>query len=184
MRILALCLCLATLGAGCSKSADQTVRDVESSQPAQAARDALLAAAVKARVTAVDFDSATSVRVQAQNGHVTIRGVVHDAAKKAAMIKAAKDIPGVTTVSDQLTVNARAPRASKDFADLALAARVDAALAAQTGINALSVHVRAHDGRVTIEGSAPSGAIKDTIIVTARKVSAVRAVVDRIRVHP
>ena len=182
-RAIAFVAC-AVLLAACGKSADQTVRDVASSAPAAAAKDSFLAAAIKARVTAIDIDSARDVHVRAQGSHVTISGVVREMAKKEAMIKAAKEVPGVEVVTDELTVNPRAPRATKDLADAALVARVATALAAQTGVNALRLHVRAHDGAVTIEGTAPTAAIKETILTTARKVSDVRHVTDNIRIAP
>lgn len=184
MHARVLLVCAALVFGGCAKSADQTVRDMASSAPAAAAKDSFLAAAVKARVTAIDIDSARDVHVRASGTHVTISGVVREAAKKEAMIKAAREIPGVDAVTDELRVNPRAPRATKDFADVALATRVGAALATQTGVNALHVHVRAHDGVVTLEGTAPTGAIKETILATARAVPDVRLVNERIRIVP
>jgi len=65
-----------------------------------------------------------------------------------------------------------------------LAARVASALAAQTGVNATRVKPTARDGVVTLTGSAPTGAVKETMLATARGVPGVRTVVDKIEVQP
>ncbi|MBV9271774.1 MAG: BON domain-containing protein [Candidatus Eremiobacteraeota bacterium] len=65
-----------------------------------------------------------------------------------------------------------------------LATRVGSAIAAQTGVNAARVKPTARDGVVTLTGSAPTSAVKQTMVQAARGVPGVRTVVDKIEVHP
>lgn len=65
-----------------------------------------------------------------------------------------------------------------------LATRVASAVAAQTGVNAARVKTTARDGIVTLTGSAPTEAVKTTMLQTARGVPGVRRVVDKIEVQP
>ena len=184
MRAVAV-LSIALLLAACSgKTADQTLRDAAGSAPAKAAQDSLLAAALKARLAAADLDSAATVHVRVSAGRATLSGSVRSAQVRANLVKAAGGANGVRTVQDDLRIDPRAPSARDSFDDVSVQARVTAALAAQAGVNALRVHVRAHAGAVTLEGSAPSAAIKSTMVAAAKEVAGVRGVVDRLRVAP
>ncbi|MDP9018419.1 MAG: BON domain-containing protein, partial [Candidatus Eremiobacteraeota bacterium] len=58
--------------------------------------------------------------------------------------------------------------------------RVMAALAAQAGVNALSVKASAHDGVVDLTGTAPTQAIKSTLLETARNVKGVASLTDHV----
>jgi hyperosmotically inducible periplasmic protein len=65
-------------------------------------------------------------------------------------------------------------------ADAALVVRVSAAIAAQSGINALHVAPSVHDGAVILKGTVSSAALDRVIVDAARGVQGVRTVTDQI----
>ncbi len=73
--------------------------------------------------------------------------------------------------------------AAKDATDAALAVRVSAALAAETGVNAFHVKSSANDGVVTLTGTAPNPTIDRTILATVRAVPGVKRIVNQITVQ-
>lgn len=79
---------------------------------------------------------------------------------------------------------ARKALADPRLKNAVLATRVASAIAAQTGVNAARVKPTARDGIVTLTGSAPTEAVKTTMLQTARGVPGVRRVVDKIEVQP
>jgi len=144
-------------------------------------KDGLLVAAIKAKLAGDDLDSATRVHVSVHDGSVTLTGAARSAAQRAKDAALAGQVNGVTHVDDRLGVSPS--HTAKDAGDVALAARITGALVAQTGINALSVHVGVRDGVVTLDGHAPTAAIKATMIAAAKGTSGVRNVDDRIAVR-
>ncbi len=86
------------------------------------------------------------------------------------------------TSAQQATQVARkdASVAAKDASDTALAVRVDAALAAESGVNAFHVKSTASNGVVTLTGTAPNPTIDRTILDTVRAVPGVKRVVNQI----
>jgi len=185
---LAALVVLAACGAS-GTSTKQIISDIESplasvTIPPEAQstfKDALLVASIKAKLAADDFDSATRVHVSIHNGVATLSGAARSAAQKKKDVALAAQVKGVTRVVDELGV-APSPGA-KDAGDVALAARITGALVAQTGINALAVHVGVRDGVVTLDGHVPSDAIKTTMLAVAKGTAGVRNVDDRIAVR-
>lgn len=184
MRSVATLLALAAVLAGCSSgSVDQTAHAVESQAPGFFA-DGLIHATLRAKIASIDVDAATEVGLAVHNGHVTITGTVRSSKERDELVRAAKSIKGVRDVDDELRVDPHMQGVANKASDLALSARVAAAIAAQTGINAARVKASAHDGVVTLAGSAPSAAVKSTMLEAARKTSGVRTVHDDVVVKP
>ncbi len=150
--------------------------------PGGAFRDGLLYAAIKARLAGTDIDSTTRISVIVQNGVVTLRGTVADAATKEREAKTVRSMRGVKAVNDELRIGHVGPGAAQALTDAAVIAGVESALTAQAGINVTSVKVSADAGRVTLAGTAPTAAIKSTLLSAARRAPGVRNVVDRITV--
>lgn len=170
--------------AGCTQSdRNRAGQSIATSEPVLAAKDAMLVAAVKARVTAADVDSATSVWVSAHDGAVMLGGAVRTAADIDKVTEAAHAVPGVKSVRAALQVDAHLPTASRQASDLALTTRVMAEIAAQAGINAFSVRAQARAGVVTLEGSVRDRSIESTIVDTTRRTPGVTRVVDRLKVN-
>jgi osmotically-inducible protein OsmY len=175
LALAALCACTATSFAGDSAT------PAPGEAPGGAFKDGLLVAAAKARLAADDFDSATHVHVIVRDGAATLSGSARSGAQRAKDAALVAGVKGITSVDNRLTVAASS--GSKSAGDLALAAQVTGAIAAQTGVNALSVKVEALDGRVTVTGTAPTQAVKDTMLAAVRSIAAVRNVDDRIAVR-
>ena len=143
-------------------------------------RDALILSAVKAKLIGDDPDSTLSLRVAVHEGVVTLRGTVHDAAIRRKVVADARATGGVKRVIDALRVDPRGPRLRQQVGDVTLAARIEAAVTAQVGLQ--HVVVRVDRGVATLEGTASDAKTKTTILTTARGTAGVRNVIDRIRV--
>jgi hypothetical protein len=69
-------------------------------------KDGWLWTKTKGSLAAVDDLRDSTINVDVDNGVITLRGTVANAAQKAAAVKAANDIEGKTSVKDQLKVAA------------------------------------------------------------------------------
>ena len=166
--------------AGCTGDSQQKAPQPFGTRAATAVlQDALVLSAVKAKLIGDDPDSTISLRVSVTDGVVTLRGTVHDAAIRRKVVTDARATGGVKRVVDKLRVDPNAPRLRQQVGDVALAARIEAAITAQVGVQ--HVVVRVDRGVATLDGTADAKT-KRTILTTARGTAGVRNVVDRIRV--
>jgi osmotically-inducible protein OsmY len=175
MRTLVALLLFAALVA-CSGGRQRSVENAGS--------DAYVTAAVKAKLAAVDVDSADAVGVAVANGTVTLTGKAHSDAEGQAYVAAARSVDGVQNVDDRLVIDPQEHGLREQSADVGLAAKVSAAIAGQAGINVFHVKVTARDGVVSLEGTVPSQSVARTIVDTARGVDGVKRVVPLVTVHP
>ena len=182
LPLLLLALCTACNSTTTSEDVKKQIDSVASSAPMAAFKDGLIAAAIKAKLASDDIDSATRVHVVVKDGHVRIAGVTRQPAQVDVATRDAKGVAGVRSVENVMTIDTKLAKTTDEASDFGLEAKVTAELAAQTGVNAAGVKVRAHNGVVTISGHAPSAAIKATMLETARKDHAVRSLVDEIAV--
>ena len=167
--------------AGCTGTSETKVPEPFGTRPATTVlKDALTLSAVKAKLIGDDPDSTLTLRVAVTDGVVTLRGTVHDAAIRRKVVADARATGGVKRVVDQLRVDPRGPRLRQQAGDVALATRVQAAIAAQLGLQ--HVTVRVDHGVATLEGTVPDAKTKRTMLATARGTAGIRNVVDRIRV--
>jgi osmotically-inducible protein OsmY len=185
MRRCAVSLAFAALivaVGGCHHGSPATTPIALPTLPAGGAiKDSLLYAAVKARLAGSDIDAATHVSVVVHGGVVTLRGPVNDAAIKAKFVKAVAGMRAVRSVDDQLHVG-RVVSLLETVHNASLVAAVTSALTEQTGINVTGIRVRADRGTVTLAGSAPTAAIRTTLLAAAKHTPGVRNVVDKIAV--
>jgi osmotically-inducible protein OsmY len=171
----------ALLVAGCTGSSQQKIPEPFGTlPPTSVLKDALILSAVKATLTAEDPDSTTTLRVSSAAGVVTLRGTVRDAPTRTRLANAARGIAGVKSVVDDLTINPHQPQIKQQVADVALEARIEAAVTAQVGLQHVSVHVT--HGVATLAGTVPDAKTRATVVATARGTAGIRNVVDRIRV--
>src|SRR5579884_286462 len=173
---LAIVAAFCVLEAACSAQQQQ--------QAQRSAQSTTLSAAVQAKLATIDADSSTSVTADADNGTVTLTGRAHSAAERSAYESGAASVPGVKRVVNRLTIDANLRGPREQFADAALAAKINANVAAQTGLNVTRVKSSVRDGVVTLSGTVSSASVKATILDTVRKTSGVRSVVDRVEVKP
>lgn len=148
------------------------------------ANDTYLVTAVGAKIASVDVDAVTRVHVSANHGAVTLMGQAHSAQERLAYEKAAESVSGVTSVRNELVVNAHAEGLRGRVSDAALAARISASIAGEAGLNTLHVQPSVHQGNVTLRGNVPTQAVHQTVLQTVRGVPGVRSVVDQIIVRP
>ncbi len=172
-------LLAAVLLAGCT-SQQKVPEPFGTLPPTSVLRDALILAAVKATLTAADPDSTTTVGIGVTNGVVTLRGTVRSAATRTKLIGSARAVTGVKSVVDDVTINPHQPRINQQVADVALAARVEAAVTAQVGLQHVTVKV--DRGVATLSGTVPDAKTKAAVLSTARGTTGIRNVLDRIRV--
>lgn len=163
---------VAVLVAACSPSQQQRAKSDMN--------DAFIAAQVHARLAGIDAATVSLVTVDVTHGVVTLTGQVHSQREREQADVAARSVAGVTRVVDRLAVNPKAPTANQIEADVQMQARVKAALAAQTGVNALHVQTDVHQGVVTLQGTYPSAPMHEVIVETVRGVPGVRKVVDHL----
>lgn len=148
------------------------------------ANDAYLTSAVSAKLASVDVDALTRVHVSVNHGVVTLSGQAHNPAERARYVDAAKSVSGVTSVRDTLTINPQAQGLRGHASDAALTARISAALAGQTGVNAFGVKPSVSNGNVTLTGTVPSASVHQTVLQTVRGLPGVKSLTDRIVVKP
>ncbi|PZR58561.1 MAG: hypothetical protein DLM50_03530 [Candidatus Meridianibacter frigidus] len=165
--------------AACGGSAQKSAQQAASAAPGEA-KDALIAATVKTKVSAVDLDATTAVRVDVSDGRVVLTGEAKNEEQRREFENSARSVDGVKGVDDRTRINPHLRGAKETLSDAALTARVAGALAAETGINALAIKPTVHDGVVTLDGHVRSIATKQTMLQTVRGVGGVRSVVDRI----
>ena len=149
-------------------------------QQKAALNNTLLAGSVKAKLVAVDADALTNVRVSVSRGAVTLTGQAHNQAERERYAAAARLVNGVTSVNDRLTEDPRLRGLREQSSDVALAARVSAAIAAQTGVNVLNLKISSRGGVVSINGHVASSSVARTAVETARRVSGVTRVISNI----
>lgn len=145
--------------------------------------DALIATQVRAKAIAIDPATVSLIHVASDHGKVTLTGKVANATERTAIEDAAHSVNGVHEVVDRIAVDKSAPTGKQIADDLTLAARIHAALAAQTGVNAARIHVDVHRGVVTLTGSLPSAAHREVADQTVRGIPGVVTLNDNITIE-
>jgi len=169
--------------AGCSQGqVDNAGHAFASAAPA--VNDALIVAQVEGSFITIDADSALHVAVSSHDGVVKLSGRVKSDSIRDRFVAAARKTQAVKTVDATLSIDPHLPSAKDQAADFALAVAVQASIAGQSGLNALSVHVDAHGGTVTLTGTVPTRAIHATVADTAKHTSGVKKVIDKLKVGP
>ncbi|HEY0615754.1 MAG TPA: BON domain-containing protein [Candidatus Elarobacter sp.] len=177
----AIGLAAALLLAGCTGGSESKAPDPSATRDATTVlRDTLIASAVKAGLVAHEPDAMTGVGVSVQYGVVTLSGVVRDKRLRDELERVTAETPHVERVVNAIRVDPHRRRIEDQVGDVALAARVQTAIAAQAGVQ--QVVVRVDRGVATLEGSVPDAKTKTTVLASARNTSGIRNVVDRVRV--
>jgi osmotically-inducible protein OsmY len=176
----AFALAGAILVSACSSGDSHAPADQATIAPTTLLRDGLIYAAVKARLAGADIDSATRISVAVHDDVVTLRGIVKDDAARQRDVHLVSGMRGVARVDDQLRIGHVGPSTAQTVRDVALVAAVESALTAQAGINVARIKVTAAAGRVSLSGTAPTAAIKSTLVAAAEHTPGVRNVVDAI----
>ena len=177
-----LCCTLIACGSPSDQKSAGLARALQTSAPVRAAEDALLAAEVKSKLVAADFETASSVSVSVRKGEATLRGTARTAREVAQLRDAAAGVRGISSVVAHVRVDPKFRGDSEALRDASLATQVSLNIAEQTGVNVLLVSTRARDGVVTLEGKVPSTAVKSVMMSAATKTHGVKKVIDRLKV--
>jgi hyperosmotically inducible protein len=130
--------------------------------------------------------SAVNTEVDVLNGVVTLKGQADTQAQKDLTGEYAKDIDGVKSVDNQMTIasTVNKPDQSKDnkIDDASITAQVKMAFLTHHSTSAFKTGVETSNGIVTLSGDATSGAAKDMATKVANDINGVTNVVNNMTI--
>ena len=144
--------------------------------PAQEVKDSWITSKTKMALVTDKRVKARQIKVETQQGVVTLRGKVASGEERTAAEEITKGIDGVKSVRNTLEIVPDAKRKALDTKDDEVTKAVRDRLAADEKLKAASIRVRADNGMVTLMGTVPNAQVKDRAVEMARKVPGVRAV--------
>ena len=116
------------------------------------------------------------VSVKADDGVVTLTGVVEDKDQKALAEDTVENLPGVTSVTNEITVKPTYPEHSDSW----IAFKIRGELLVKANVSAATTTVAVHDGVVTLGGTADNVAQKELTEVYAKEIDWVKSVKNEI----
>lgn len=140
--------------------------------------DAWMALKIRSRLLAKGNVSATSTKVSVKDGNVVLTGTADDLAQKELTEAYAKDIDGVKSVKNEITVKQKAPGATVGEAidDASITSQVKYALLSHKSTSALKTKVVTTDGVVRVTGDAKSDAERSLVTKLAEGVRGTKSV--------
>jgi hyperosmotically inducible protein len=136
--------------------------------------------------------SATDTKVDVQNGAVTLTGTARSESQKELTGELTRDVEGVHSVNNELTVTSPAPgapvvesagaqttsgeTAGQKIDDASITAQVKGALLSHNSTSAVNTKVKTIDGVVNVSGVAKDGAEKDLVTKLVSDINGVRSV--------
>lgn len=158
---------------------------VRAGQP-EARSDAWITLKVKGALAFHRNVSALATEVTTDNGVVTLTGKAGTEAEKQLAAEYAKDVEGVKSVRNQITVTSHAEPAMDRIADriddASITAEVKTSLLFHRSTRALATRVVTRDGVVTIRGEARNDAEKQLVGKLAEDVTGVKKVDNLMRI--
>jgi osmotically-inducible protein OsmY len=112
------------------------------------------------------------VTVKATAGVVILTGVVEDKDQKALAEDTVQNLPGVTSVDNELTIKASYP----EHSDAWIAFKIRGSLLVKSHVSAVHTSVAVLDGNVTLTGTADNLAQKELTGVYAKEIEFVKSV--------
>lgn len=150
---------------------------VESAYPEHS--DAWMAFKIRSRLLVKGNVSATSTKVVVTNGNVVLSGPADSIAQKELTAAYAKDIDGVKSVTNDITVLDKpttSPTMGETIDDASITSQVKYALLTHKSTSALKTKVTTTEGVVRVTGDAATGAEKDLVSKLASDVRGVKSV--------
>lgn len=157
--------------------------------------DGWMAFKIRSRLLVKGNVSATSTKVQVNDGHVILTGTADNMAQKELTEVYAKDIDGVKTVQNDIVVQDKsaermASRRDNDGRDMgdkmddaSITSQVKYALLTHKATSAVKTKVKTIDGVVVISGDAASDAEKSLVTKLAKDVRGVNSVTNNMTVR-
>jgi hyperosmotically inducible protein len=112
------------------------------------------------------------VKVKANDGVVTLTGVVQDKDEKALAADTVENLPGVTRVQNDIRVTSKYPENSDGW----IAFKIRSRLLVKAGVSTTGTTVAVHDGVVTLSGKADNLAQKELTEIYAKEIEGVKVV--------
>jgi osmotically-inducible protein OsmY len=115
---------------------------------------------------------ADHVTVRARDGVVTLTGVVEDKDDKNLAEDTVENLPGVLSVTDEITIQPTYPQHS----DAWIALKIRGVLLVRANVSAADTKVAVQDGVVTLGGTAVNSAQKELTEIYAKEIDGVKSV--------
>jgi hyperosmotically inducible periplasmic protein len=150
---------------------------IESTYPEHS--DAWMAFKIRSRLLVKGNVSATSTKVVVTDGNVVLSGPADNVAQKELTEAYAKDIDGVKSVTNDITVldqPSNHETTGEAIDDASITSQVKYALLSHKSTSALKTKVTTMNGVVRVTGDAATGAEKDLVSKLATDVRGVRSV--------
>jgi hyperosmotically inducible protein len=177
MKIALLLLVLTALIAWPAASPAQSPAPAESKGgPGQEIKDSWITSKTKTVLVTDKRVKARRIKVETQQGVVTLRGKVASGEERNAAEEITKGIDGVKGVRNTLEIVPEAKRKALDAKDDEVTKAVRDRLEADEQLKGASIRVRADNGMVTLMGTVRDARAKERAVAVARKVQGVRAV--------
>ncbi len=139
--------------------------------------DSAITAKVKAALVDHDNIKSTDISVKTEKAIVTLSGFVESQAQAEQAVKVAKEVEGVSSVSDKLHVRDGKEQGVKGYAgDTATTSEIKAKLLADDIVPSRKVKVETTDGVVQLSGTVDSQAQVDRAESIAKAVDGVKSV--------
>ena len=121
------------------------------------------------------------VKVAMNNGEAKLSGIVNSSAEKEAVIQRVREVPGVTSVKDELKIKGEDTGTIEAYVDDAsITGVVKGKLLAQKGLDSLDISVETTDGVVTLSGKVDNTEQIKLAEMVAKEAEGVSAVENRL----
>jgi hyperosmotically inducible protein len=159
---------------------------IEGDQPAENS-DTWIGIKVKAALLYRRNVSGTKTEVFVKDGVVTLKGEAANQAQKDLTTEYAKDIVGVKSVSNEMTVSKIVEKPDQTMGekidDASITAQVKGSLLTHRSTSMLSTKVSTTDGVVTVSGEAKNEAEKALVTKLATDINGVQSVVNNMTIE-
>lgn len=158
--------------------------DIAVAPPYPEKSDAWIALKIRSRLLVKANVSMAHTKVDVHDGVVTLRGTADNAAQKELTEVYAREIEGVRSVRNEITIEPPAPGSTlgEKIDDASITTQVKFALLHHKSTSALKTKVKTDDGTVIISGEAHSDAEKSLVTKLAQDVRGVKSVENRMTV--
>jgi hyperosmotically inducible periplasmic protein len=130
--------------------------------------------------------SATGTEVDVKDGSVTLKGEAANQAQKELTTEYAKDVDGVKSVKNEMTVATTPPKPDQTVGekidDASITAQVKGSLLSHRSTSMLSTKVSTSEGVVTLGGTANNAAEKDLVTKLVTDINGVKSVVNNMTI--
>jgi osmotically-inducible protein OsmY len=166
------------------KSVDNRI-EVTGERPAESS-DTWISMKVKSALLFHRNVSATGTEVYLKDGNVTLKGEAANQAQKDLTTEYAKDVEGVKSVKNEMTVATTSPKPEtlgEKIDDASITAQVKGSLLSHRSTSVLNTKVSTTDGVVTLGGTAKNAAEKDLVTKLVTDINGVKSVVNNMTIE-